>query len=153
MMLTVVDANEEHVMSDLAGQRFLRRVLYLDAATCAVLGALLAVDSAMVGGLTALSPRIVHVAGISLLPIAAFLVLVASRPAIPPAGVAVILAGNLAWIAASIGLLGLDRAAPNGLGVACVLTQAAAVAGFAALEYRGWQKLRGTGRFAAEAQA
>jgi hypothetical protein len=85
--------------------------------------------------LTALPESLLLYAGLSLLPIAAFMALVALRPALQPAGGRLVVAGNAAWVIASLALLITGWAAPNGLGVTFILIQALAVAALALLEF------------------
>lgn len=113
----------------------LRNILLVDAVTCAAMGMALAIGSAAIGELTRLPPALLWYAGLALLPIAAFMGVVATRPAIPAVGVCLIVAGNILWVAASLALLGGGWIAPNALGIAFVLVQATAVTVLAALEY------------------
>jgi hypothetical protein len=114
----------------------LRRLLLTDAATCAVMGLALDLGAAPLASLTGLPAPLLLAAGLSLLPIAVFMALVAWRP--HPAAVRLVVLGNAAWVAASLLLLVSGPltgwAAANGLGVAVVLAQALAVAGLALLE-------------------
>lgn len=112
----------------------LRALLLIDAATCAAMGAALDLGARPLAGLTDLSPALLHYAGFSLFPIAAFMALVALRPALQPVGAPLVIAGNGAWVLASLLLLASGWIAPNGLGVAFVLLQAVAVAALALLE-------------------
>lgn len=57
----------------------LRQVLLLDAATCAAMGAALALASGPIARLTRLPEPLLLGAGLALLPIAAFMALVALR--------------------------------------------------------------------------
>jgi hypothetical protein len=73
-------------------------------------------------------------------PVGAFLVLyalavwaVSNRPR--PAAVRAIIAGNLAWAAASIGFAAGDAASPTTAGTVWTVLQALVVAGFAAAQY------------------
>lgn len=111
----------------------LRRILLLDAASCAAMGAALALGSGPLAGLTRLPEPLLLGAGLALLPIAAFMAVIALRPAVPPAAGWVVVAGNALWVAASLSLL-VGPVAPNALGTALILAQALAVAAFAALE-------------------
>lgn len=110
----------------------LRRILLLDAATCAAMGAALALASGPVARLTRLPEPLLLGAGLALLPVAGVMALVALRR---PGGLAawLVVLGNALWVAASLALL-LGPVAPNALGVAFVLLQAAAVAGLAWVE-------------------
>jgi len=113
----------------------LRSLLLADAATCAALGLVLDLGAAPIAALTGLPAGLLLYAGLALLPIAAFLALIALRPALQPLGSRLAVAGNVAWVATSLALLASGWGAPNGLGVAFVLVQALAVAGLALLEF------------------
>jgi hypothetical protein len=113
----------------------LRSLLLIDAATCALMGLALESGAVPIAALTGLPADLLFYAGLSLLPIAAVMALVALRPALRPAGAWLIIVGNLAWTVASLILLVSGWVAPNGLGIACVLAQAAAVAALALLEH------------------
>lgn len=104
----------------------LKPVLMLDAASCLGLGLLLSAFSGPIAGLTALPAPLLLWAGLLLLPVAALIGWAATRPVPPAPLLALIVAGNAGWIAASLLVLALVPA--NGLGVALVLGQALAVA-------------------------
>jgi len=112
----------------------LRSLLFIDAATCATMGLALDLAAAPIAALTGLPQPLLLYAGLSLLPIAAFLALVALRPAQQPAGGWLVIAGNAGWVIASLVLIAAGWVQPNGLGVAFVLVQALAVAGLTLLE-------------------
>lgn len=124
-------------MFDVHSPSFLRRLLWLDAATCIATGALMNIGAAPLAALLNLPPALLFYAGLSLFPIAAFIVFVASRATIPVAGVWLIVIGNAAWTLTSLALLTDNRLTPNALGIAFILIQAAAVAVLAELEYTG----------------
>jgi hypothetical protein len=113
----------------------LRNILLLDASTCAAMGTLLTTASVWISSLMQIPAALLFCAGLSLFPIAAFMALVATRRAIPVAGVRLIVAGNAAWVAGSMVLLGSGWIAPNALGCGFVLLQATAVAILAWLEH------------------
>jgi len=113
----------------------LRRLLLADAATCSVMGLALALTAAPLSSLTGLPPTLLTYAGLSLLPIAALMLLIALRPALQPAGAWLVIAGNVAWAIASLALLLSGWVAPTTLGVAFVVVQALAVAVLAKLEH------------------
>jgi len=112
----------------------LRNLLLADAATCAAMGLALDLGAAPLATLTGLPAALLSYAGLSLFPIAAVMLLAALRPALQSLGAPLVIAGNAAWVAASLLLLVSGWAAPNGLGIAVVLTQALAVAVLAWLE-------------------
>jgi hypothetical protein len=105
---------------------FLRTVLRIDAATCVATGLLMTVGTKPLAGLTQLPPGLLLAAGLSLLPIAAFIVFVW-----------LIIFGNIGWVLASVWLLIAGAVTPNALGAAFVIVQAVAVAALATLEFMG----------------
>lgn len=117
-------------------------LLRIDAATCAGLGLLLVVASGPVAAVTALPATLLFYAGLSLLPIAGFMLLAARSPML--GGLAI--AGNVGWVVASVALLLSDWIAPNALGVVFIAGQAAAVAVLAWMEMTA---LRAVARHAA----
>jgi hypothetical protein len=127
------------IAATLDPSRFLRRVLFVDAATCLATGALLALDAGSLSRLLGLPQALLFYAGASLFPCAALMLWVALREPLSRAGAWLVVAGNAAWVAASVALL--FAAAPTGLGTAFVIAQALAVALLAELEFIGLRKL------------
>lgn len=121
----------------------LRAVLIVDAATCALMGAVLSLGARLIADLTGLAPALLAAAGMSLLPIAAFMAFVASRPAVPPLGAWLVIAGNAMWVAGSVVLLAPQIGGANAIGIAFIAAQALAVA---ALTWLEWAALRGAAR-------
>lgn len=119
---------------------FLRQVLLLDAATCTAMGLLLLSTAGLLSAWLALPAPLLRYAGLVLLPIAAFMAWVATRSPIPRAGTRIVIAGNWAWVVASLVLLASGSVAPNVLGIAFVLLQAAVVALLAGLETAGLRR-------------
>lgn len=113
----------------------LRTLLLADAATCTAMGVALAAGAGPLAVLTGLPAALLTYAGLSLIPIAAVMLLIALRPALQPAGAWLVIAGNVAWVIASIALLLSGWVAPTALGVTFVVVQALAVAGLAKLEH------------------
>lgn len=109
----------------------LSRLLAFDAVSCLAMGVVLAAASGPLAGLTGLPSGLLLAAGLLLLPVAALMAFAAYRPS--PALVVLIVAGNAGWVAASLGLFAF--VAPNALGTAFVLGQAAFVAGLTLLEW------------------
>jgi hypothetical protein len=115
----------------------LKSVLALDAASCLVMGVGLAALAQPLAGVTGLPAGLLTWAGVLLLPVAALIGVAAALRAVPRGLLLLIVAGNAGWVLASLALLASGLVAPNGLGVALVLAQAAAVAVLTALEARG----------------
>ena len=120
---------------------FLRRVLALDSLSCLAIGLLMGLGASALAPLFGLPEPLVRTAGLLLLPLAAFIGWLASRPAPPRALVWVVILGNLAWTAESFVLIA-QQPAIAGLGAAFISAQALAVLGLAALEYVGLKKAR-----------
>ena len=129
----------------MASTLFLRRVLALDAASCAALGLLLCLDGAALSPLLGLGERLLFGAGLLLLPLAAFIGWLASRPAPPSRLVWLVIAGNFAWTAESFLLIETEAARITPLGTAFVAAQAVAVLVVALLEYAGLRQMRARG--------
>jgi hypothetical protein len=115
-------------------QRFLRSVLFLDALTCVGCGTLVLAAARPLVELTQIPLGILTPAGIALLPIAAFMALVAAAGTRSSAAVGAVVAGNLAWCAASLWLM--TRVAMTGWGYGFVAAQALVVLGLSILELR-----------------
>ncbi|MFZ5723875.1 MAG: hypothetical protein ACOY33_09465 [Pseudomonadota bacterium] len=118
----------------IAGHRFVRRVLQADAASCLALGLLLVAGAGALSGPLGLSASLLFWAGALLFPCALLMLYAAQRPL--PALLRLIVAGNVAWLVASIAVLEL-AAGLTAFGMAFVLLQAVAVAALTALEWRG----------------
>lgn len=119
---------------------FLRRVLLVDAATCVLTGALLALGAGALSPLFGLPEVLLREAGIVLFPIAAFIAFTGTRDGVSPRAVWFVIAGNGLWVVGSIALLLSGWVAPTALGQAFVLAQALAVAVLAELEYFGLRR-------------
>lgn len=113
----------------------LRKLLLFDAATCAAMGAALVLGAAPIADWTAIPSAILSYSGVLLLPIAAFMAVVATRAIASTPALWLIIVGNALWVAASLALMLGGWIAPNALGYAFIGAQAAAVAVLAALEY------------------
>lgn len=116
--------------SPLRGLLTLRNVLRFDAFTCASLGVLLLAGQEMLSSLLGLSPLLLQVAGLILFPSA--LAMVVAAAAGSKALVWLVVAGNLAWIVASLVVVAL--APLTALGHTFVIVQAVAVGALAWLE-------------------
>ena len=120
---------------------FLRFALLGDAAASGATGLLLAAGAGALASLLGLPEGLLRVAGLVLLPYAAFVAWTGTRNGgAPRNAVRAVVAINLLWALDSVLLLAMGPVAPNGLGVAFVLAQALVVLGFAAMQ---WMALRG----------
>jgi hypothetical protein len=124
---------------------FLRIVLFIDAAACLAMGLLMTAGSGLLSRMTEIPAGLLVSAGMSLFPIGVFIAFVATRAATWPGGVWLVIVGNLGWVVGSFWLLVGSQIAPNALGSAFVLFQAAAVAVFAALEFLGLRRITAPG--------
>lgn len=117
---------------------FLRLALLGDAAASGATGLLLAAAAGPLAGLLGLPEPLLRVAGLLLLPYAAFVAWAGTRAAPARTAVRAIIAVNLLWVADSVLLLlgpALAGLRPTALGVAFVLFQAAVVLGFAVAQW------------------
>lgn len=121
---------------------FLRNVLLADAAVGAAAAVLTIAGANLLSPLLGLPRPLIFWAGVALLPVVLFLVVMARRPTLPRSWLQEIVLINTAWVIASLGILAFGIVAPNLFGVAFVVAQAMAVALFAALQFTA---LRQTG--------
>jgi hypothetical protein len=119
----------------------LRRVLWLDAATCIAMALFLMLLAQPLAPLLGLPAALLEGAGAVLVPVAAFIAWVATRAAFLRPGTWLVVAGNAAWVAASAGLLAVSELAVTPMGFAFVTLQASAVTLLAILEYLGVSRL------------
>lgn len=124
-------------MQTIRSDRFLRNVLFLDAATCTGCGLLMVVAARPFGQFANLPPELLFYAGLSLFPIAGFFAWVGAKALDSAAALSAVIGGNLAWVAASIWLLLGGAIAPNALGQVFIAAQAAVVLALTACEVRG----------------
>ena len=127
-------------MTSIRASSPLRRVLVVDAVTSGAMGVAMIAFAELFASLLQLPVELVSEAGIVLLPFAAFVGFVASRPEPTRIAVWIIIALNAVWVVDSIMLLFSGWVAPNGLGYAVVIAQAAAVLVLADLEYMGLKR-------------
>ena len=127
-------------MTSIRASSLLRRVLIVDALSSGAMGVAMFVLADVFASLLQLPVELIREAGIILLPFAAFVGFVASRPEPARIAVWIVIALNLMWVVDSIMLLFTGWVAPNGLGLAVVIAQAAAVLVLADLEYMGLRR-------------
>lgn len=117
--------------------RGLARILTMDAATCAAMGALLVLAAGPICEITAIPTGLLFYAGVILIPIAIYMALVARAGTGSPLAVWLVILGNIGWVLASLALFGLI--APNAIGVAFILMQALVVGLLTWLEAEAWR--------------
>jgi hypothetical protein len=124
----------EHALANAQPARAvtLRQWLVVDTLTCLVFGLLLLAATASLSELLGLPRSLLFYAGVILFPCAALMALAAKTLAKPLAST--VIAGNLAWVVASVGVVSMFDVTT--LGLAFVLAQAAAVLALAMLEWR-----------------
>ena len=119
---------------------FLRRVLVLDAFASGATGLLAIVASGFLSWLLDLPAGLLLGAGLLLVPYVLFVIYTATRSEIASAAVTLIIVANALWALASVAVLLSGWVAPNALGVAFVLVQAAVVALLGELQYVGLRR-------------
>lgn len=115
--------------------QFLRYVLIADAVASAATGALMILGAGFLAGLLAIPGGLLFEAGLILVPYVLFVAIVAGRLVIPAKPVSFIIACNALWTLGSVFVLASGLIAPNALGYAFVIIQAAAVALLGELQY------------------
>jgi len=118
----------------------LRKVLLLDAATCALSGALLTIATSTVSRWTAIPHDLLLYAGLSLFPIALVMATIGLQSSVLAALVWLIIVGNLLWVAGCIWLIVGGQIAPNAIGQAFLGVQALTVAILTKLEHDGLRR-------------
>lgn len=123
----------------------LRGALLLDAAATAAMGVLLAAAAGPLSGVLGLPAGLLRWAGLVLVPFAAVLGWMGTRPSVGPGAAWAVIACNVLWAADSAILLLTGWVDPTLLGSAFVLVQAAAVGAFAWMEHAGLRRALAAG--------
>jgi len=121
---------------------FLRLALVADAAVSGFTGLAMILGAGIVDGLLGLPASLLHYAGLSLIPFAAVVGLIATREQLSRPAVWAVIAYNALWAVDSIVLLAGGWFTPTLLGYAFTVAQAVVVAAFAELQYVGMRKWR-----------
>jgi hypothetical protein len=111
----------------------LKTLITVDALTCTAMGVVLLFASAPISAITHIPQALLHWAGLSLLPIAAFMAITAAASA-PRWAVNLVILGNLLWAIASIILPAGGFIIPNPAGWFFLIGQAALVVLLSKLE-------------------
>lgn len=126
----------------LPSTRLLRLALLGDAMTSGAMGLLLTTAAPPLASLLALPEPLLRGAGLVVLPYAGLVAWLGIRPRVPAWTLRCTIGLNLLWAVDSFLLPMLNMVAPNRLDAAFIMFQAAAVLGFAALQWAGLQRAR-----------
>jgi hypothetical protein len=118
----------------------LRRSLLADAVITSATGLLLALGAPVLSGLLGLPEPLLRWAGVSLLPFAGLVALLARRAEAPRGAVLAVVLYNALWALDSVALLALGWVSPTLLGSAFVVAQALVVGLFALAQYAGLRR-------------
>jgi hypothetical protein len=122
----------------------LRYALVGDAFASGATGLLLAVGAGHLAGWFGLPEQLLQYAGVFLLPYAAVVAYVGTRPSVSRRAVWAIIAANAVWVVESMLLLVSGWVSPTRLGMAFVAAQALIVAAFAEAQFIGLRRMRPT---------
>jgi hypothetical protein len=120
---------------------FLRNVMVADALVSGATGALMAVAAGVLEPILHVPAPLLRIAGLALLPYAAFVGMLARRAVLPRGTVWAVVACNALWAVDCVALLFTGWIDPNLLGVVFILVQAVVVAAFAELQVVGLRRL------------
>ena len=120
---------------------FLRNVLLADAIVSGATGALMALAAGILEPVLQVPATLLRIAGLALLPYAAFVAMLARRDVLPRGAVWAVVACNALWAVDCVALLFTGLIYPSVLGVAFVVMQAVVVAAFAELQVVGLRRL------------
>ncbi|BEP95827.1 hypothetical protein GmRootA79_42110 [Acidovorax sp. A79] len=132
---------ESSMFNLMSSPRFLRAVVWFDASTGVLLGALHLLLTAPLAGWLGLAPGLLQASGVLLLGYAALATAIARSEPMPRGWLWVLIVGNFAWALASLALLLGSAAAPTLLGQAYLLVHVVSVALLAELQWMGVRRL------------
>lgn len=121
---------------------FLRYALIGDAVASGATGLLMAAGAGFLSGILGLPEMLLQSAGLVLLPYAAIVAFIGTRPTVMTAAVWMVIVANVLWSAESMILLMSGWVSPTGPGYAFVIFQATVVFGFAVLQFIGLRRHR-----------
>ena len=129
-------------MMNIHSSPLLRQALVADATTSAAFGLMMLIGAGSLSGIFGLPEMLLRLAGLVLLPYAAFIGWLGLREEIlKPVGWAVVL-GNVLWAADSLLLLVSGWVAPTSAGYAFVIAQALVVLMYAEFQFVGLRRSR-----------
>lgn len=133
-------------MSIFASPRFLPRVMWADAASCAATGALQLAATSLLADLTGLPAPLLTGTGFFLLAYALAAGWMARRQPQPRTLIGLVALGNLGWALGCVALVFASGLALSAWGVAWVAAQAVVVLALADLQWAGLRATRHTAR-------
>ena len=122
---------------------FLRRAIQADAIVTGAVALLQTFGAAMLAPLLNLPQTLLLETGLFLIAYTALVGWLGTRPSMPKALVAIVIAGNAAWALGSIALMFSGAVTPTLLGYAFIAAHAISTGVFAELQYIGLRKSRG----------
>jgi len=123
---------------------FLSRAFLLDAVVSGAMAVLLTLDAGALAPLLGLPESLLSETGLFLIAYTALVGWLATRQSMPKNLVIIVIAGNVAWTVASIGLLFSNVVTPNLLGQIFIAGQAIVPGAIAELQYIGLRRSSGT---------
>lgn len=129
-------------MIDRTPSPLVRRALLADAVVSGASGALLTLGGPLAAPVLGLPEGLLLGVGLFCVAYGGALGWLARTPALSAAAVRAVVAGNAAWVAASVLFMFVGPATMTGLGLACVGFQAAVVALLAELQWMGLRRQR-----------
>ena len=115
----------------------LQKALVADAVITGVTGVAMFLGAGFLASLFGLPDALLRYAGLSLIPFAAFVAVMATRGQVSRVAVRAIIIANALWVVDSFLLLLTGWVQPSLLGYAFVIGQAVIVAGFAEVQHMG----------------
>jgi hypothetical protein len=122
---------------------FLSRAFLLDAVVSGAMAVLLTLDAGALAPLLGLPEPLLSETGLFLIAYTALVGWLATRQSMPKNLVIIVIAGNVAWTVASIGLLFSNVVTPNLLGQIFIAGQAIVPGAIAELQYIGLRRSSG----------
>lgn len=119
---------------------FLRRVLFVDAASCGAMGIGMLLFAAPLANLLNLPAAALSEVGVLLAACSVLITFLAMRRSPPRIGVWAVIVLNAIWTVESFALLFTDWVSPNAFGITFIAGQALVTALLAELEYVGLRK-------------
>jgi len=113
----------------------LRRALLADAIISGATGIAMILGAGMLGSLFGVPAPLLRWAGVSLVPFAAFVGVIAARDSIAPGAVRAVIVANALWAVDSVLLLLTGWVEPSLLGYAFIIGQALIVAALAEIQH------------------